>query len=94
MWVILFLCATILGLAFISVAVVILLGEALGTLSGAILVVGMAWIVVAVVVYALKLHAIVDSIKQRLTTIYDVSAMFEMAYRKILLFIKNIVGGV
>ena len=57
------------------------------------LLIGVVWIVAAVVVYVLKLHATVVSIRRQLATIYDVSAMFDALYRKILLFIKNVVGS-
>lgn len=78
----------------LSCAIVIWLSHALGSLPTALLLVGVVWIVVAAVVYALKLHATVVSIRRQLATIYDVSAMFEAWYRKILLFIKKVVGDI
>lgn len=77
----------------LSCAMVIWLSQALGSLPAAVLIVGVVWIVAAVVVYALKLHATVVSIRRQLATIYDVSAMFDEWYRKILLFIKKVVGS-
>lgn len=77
----------------LSFAIVIWLSQALGSLPAAMLLIGVVWIVAAVVVYALKLHATVVSIRRQLATIYDVSAMFDALYRKILLFIKNVVGS-
>lgn len=77
----------------LSCAIVIWLSQALGSLPAAVLIVGVVWIVAAVVVYALKLHATVVSIRRQLATIYDVSAMFDEWYRKILLFIKKVVGS-
>lgn len=74
----------------LSCAIVIWLSQALGSLPTALLLVGVVWIVVAAVVYALKLHTTVVSIRRQLATIYDVSAMFEAWYRKILLFIKKL----
>lgn len=89
----LFLCATLVGSILLSFAIVIWLSQALGSLPAAMLLIGVVWIVAAAVVYALKLHATVVSIRRQLATIYDVSAMFEALYRKILLFIKNVVGS-
>ena len=77
----------------LSCAIGIWLSQALGSLPAAVLIVGVVWIVAAVVVYALKLHATVVSIRRQLATIYDVSAMFDEWYRKILLFIKKVVGS-
>ena len=77
----------------LSFAIVIWLSQVLGSLPAAMLLVGVVWIVAAAVIYALKLHATVVSIRRQLATIYDVSAMFDALYRKILLFIKNVVGS-
>ena len=93
MWLMLFLCATLVGSILLSFAIVIWLSQALGSLPAAMLLIGVVWIVAAAVVYALKLYATVVSIRRQLATIYDVSAMFDALYRKILLFIKNVVGS-
>ena len=90
----LFLCATLVGSILLSFAIVIWLSQALGSLPAAMLLIGVVWIVAAAVVYALKLHDTVVSIRRQLATIYEVSAMFDALYRKILLFIKKVVGDI
>ena len=94
MWLMLFLCATLVGSILLSFAIVIWLSQALGSLPAAMLLIGVVWIVAAAVVYALKLHDTVVSIRRQLATIYEVSAMFDALYRKILLFIKKVVGDI
>ena len=82
-------------MAFIllTVAVVLWLSEVLGSLLLATLVVWGLDIIIAVVIYFVSLHPSIKRISQRLDTIYEVSAMFEMAYRQVVLFVKKVMGG-
>ena len=90
---ILFLSAVLMAFILLTVAVVLWLSEVLGSLLLATLVVWVLDIIIAAVIYFVSLHSSIKRISQRLDTIYEVSAMFEMAYRQVVLFVKKVMGG-
>ena len=90
---ILFLSAVLMAFILLTIAMVLWLSEVLGSLLLATLVVWVLDIIFAVVIYYVSLHSSIKRISQRLDTIYEVSAMFEMAYRQVVLFVKKVMGG-
>ena len=82
-------------MAFIllSIALVLWLSEIMGGLLVATLLVAVLDAAIATAIYFISLHASMKRISARLDTIYEVSATVEMAYRKVVLFVKKVMGG-
>jgi hypothetical protein len=88
-----FILAALLGALLLSAALVVWLVEVAMPLPWALLVVGAAWSVVAVVVYSCSLRASMARLRSRLDVIYKVSAAFDMVYNRVLAFVSNIFKG-
>ena len=88
-----FILAALLGALLLSAALVVWLTEVVMPLPWALLVVGAAWSVVAVVVYSCSLRASFARLRSRLDVIYKVSAAFDMVYNRVLAFVSNIFKG-
>ena len=84
-----FFLAALLGALLLSAALVVWLTEVVMPLPWALLVVGVAWSVVAVVVYSCSLRASIARLRSRLDVIYKVSAAFDMVYRRVLVIVAK-----
>ena len=84
-----FILAALLGALLLSAALVVWLTEVVMPLPWALLVVGVAWSVVAVVVYSCSLRASIARLRSRLDVIYKVSAAFDMVYRRVMVIVTK-----
>lgn len=82
-----------MSLVFLSSALVVWVADVVGSLLFATIIVGVIYLVVAIVVYFMSLHATIERISRRLDTVYEVSATIEAAYRQVVLFVKKVMGG-
>lgn len=82
-----------MSLVFLSLALVVWVADVVGSLLFATIIVGVIYLVVAIVVYFMSLHATIERISRRLDTVYEVSAAIEAAYRQVVLFVKKVMGG-
>ena len=89
-----FILAALLGALLLSAALVVWLTEVVMPLHWALLIVGVAWSIVAVLVYSCSLRASMARLRNRLDVIYKVSAAFDMVYRRVLAFVENIFKGI
>ena len=89
-----FILAALLGALLLSAALVVWLTEVAMPLHWALLIVGVAWSIVAVLVYSCSLRASMARLRNRLDVIYKVSAAFDMVYRRVLAFVENIFKGI
>jgi ABC-type antimicrobial peptide transport system permease subunit len=91
--VILFLCALVVGIIALAMALAQWLTELIGVAAVAWLIIGVLFLVAALIIYFVSLHTTIKRINRRLDTVYEVSATVEMIYHQVALFIKKIVGG-
>jgi hypothetical protein len=89
-----FILAALLGALLLSAALVVWLVEVAMPLPWALLVVGAAWSVVAVVVYSCRLRASFARLRSRLDVIYKVSAAFDMVYRRVMVIVDKFLKGI
>lgn len=82
-----------MSLVFLSSALVVWVADVVGSLLFATIIVGVIYLVVAIVVYFMSLHTTIERISRRLDTVYEVSAAIEAAYSQVVLFVKKIMGG-
>lgn len=82
-----------MSLVFLSSALVVWVADVVGSLLFATIIVGVIYLVVAIVVYFMSLHTTIERISRRLDTVYEVSASIEAAYRQVVLFVKKVMGG-
>jgi hypothetical protein len=82
-----------MSLVFLSSALVVWVADVVGSLLFATIIVGVIYLVVAIVVYFMSLHTTIERISRRLDTVYEVSAAMEAAYRQVVLFVKKVMGG-
>lgn len=89
-----FILAALLGALLLSAALVVWLGEVAMPLHWALLVVGVAWSIVAVLVYSCSLRASIARLRNRLDVVYKVCAAFDMVYRRVMTFISQLFKGI
>ena len=89
-----FILAALLGALLLSAALVVWLTEVVMPLSWALFVVGVAWSVVAVIVYSCSLRASMARLRIRLDVIYKVSAAFDAVYRKVMAVLEGLIKSV
>lgn len=89
----LFVVVSLLGLMFLSGAVVVWLAELTGSLIVALLIVSLFYIAISAVLYLSSIHRKLRLWKRRLDTVYDVSVLFEVLYRRVVVSIQKILGG-
>lgn len=78
---------------FISAAVVVWLAEWLGCLTLSLSVVGICYLLVALLLYLRSLRPMLQSWRARLNTVYEVSVTFEVIYGRVVALIKKVVDG-
>jgi len=89
----LFVVVALLGLMFLSGAVVVWLAELTGSLIVALLIVSIFYIAISAVLYLSSIHRKLRLWQRRLDTVYDVSVLFEVLYRRVVVSIQKILGG-
>ena len=89
-----FILAALLGALLLSAALVGWLGEVAMPLHWALLIVGIAWSIVAVIVYSCSLRASIARLRNRLDVVYKVSAAFDMIYRKAIALVEKFFKGI
>lgn len=89
---ILFVLSALVGLLFVSAALVWWLATLMGSTALALLVVGGVAMVVAVAIYLLSIRAELVRWQQRLDMVYEVSAAVDQLARQTMTFLKRILG--
>ncbi|MBR5133811.1 MAG: hypothetical protein IKV29_06885 [Alistipes sp.] len=88
-----FIISAIMALMLLSTALVIWLGEVIGSLWLSLIIVGVIYTTLATVLYFLAIHSTLRQWQRRMDTVYDVSLAVEIVYRQVTDFIKKILGG-
>ena len=83
-----FILAALLG------ALVVWLCELAVPLLFALVIVGVAWCVVATIIYSCSLRASLERLRRRLDVVYKVSAAFDLVYRRVLAFVSQFFKGI
>ena len=89
----LFLISAIMALLLLSSALVIVLGEVIGSLSLSLVTVGAIYVIIATTLYFTAIHSTLRQWQRRMDTVYDVSLTVELIYRQVAGYIKKILGG-
>lgn len=89
----LFLISAIMALLLLSSALVIVLGEVVGSLSLSLVIVGAIYVIIATTLYFTAIHSTLRQWQRRMDTVYDVSLTIELIYRQVAVYIKKILGG-
>lgn len=89
-----FIVVLLLGLMFLSGALVVVLTELLGSLILALLIVGVIYALIAIILYYSSIRRTLNLWHRRLDTVYDVSAIVEEVYRKAVAYLQKILGSV
>lgn len=83
-----------LGLMFLSGTVVVVLAKLTENLIVAMLIVAIFYLLLAVALYVGSVHRTLRRWQRRLDTVYDVSATFEVLYRRAVVCIQKILGSI
>jgi hypothetical protein len=89
-----FILAALLGALLLSAALVVWLCELAVPLLFALVIVGVAWCVVATIIYSCSLRALLERLRRRLDVVYKVSAAFDLVYRRVLALFERFFKGV
>ena len=89
-----FILAALLGALLLSAALVVWLWAVVMPLHWALVVVGVAWAVVAVVTYYCSLRGSLQRLRSRLDVVYKVSAAFDMVYKRVMAFVSQFFKGI
>ena len=90
---ILFMCAIIVGVFALTMALALWLGELICSATLAWVIVGVILVAIAIVIYFVSLHKTIKRINRRLDTVYEVSATVEMLYRQVVMVIRRFISG-
>lgn len=82
-----------MALLLLSSALVIGLGEVIGSLSLSLIIVGATYAIIATTLYFVAIHTTLRQWQRRMDTIYDVSLTVELIYRQVAGYVKKILGG-
>lgn len=82
-----------MALLLLSSALVIWLGEVIGSLSLSLIIVGATYAIIATTLYFVAIHTTLRQWQRRMDTIYDVSLTVELIYRQVAGYAKKILGG-
>ena len=82
-----------MALLLLSSALVIGLGEVIGSLSLSLIIVGATYAIIATTLYFVAIHTTLRQWQRRMDTIYDVSLTVELIYRQVVGYVKKILGG-
>ena len=87
------MCAIIVGAFALTMALALWIGEVICSATLAWVIVGVIWIIVALVIYFVSLHKTIKRINRRLDTVYEVSATVEALYRQVIMLIRRVISG-
>ena len=90
----LFVVVLILGLMFLSGALVVVLTPLVESLALALLVVGAIYALSATILYFCSIRRTMHLWHRRLDTVYDVSAIVEDVYRRGVAYLQKILGSI
>lgn len=88
---VLFVCAIIVGAFALTMALALWLGELICSAALAWVIVGVIFVVVAVVIYFASLHKTIRRINRRLDMVYEVSATADALYRQVVALIRRFI---
>ena len=94
MTLLIFILAALLGALLLSAALVVWLWAVVMPLHWALVVVGVAWVLVAVVTYYCSLRGSLQRLRSRLDVVYKVSAAFDMVYKRVMVFVSQLFKGI
>ena len=84
-----FIVVLLLGLMFLSGALVVVLTELLGSLMLALLIVGVIYALIAITLYYSSICRTLSLWHRRLDTVYDVSSIIEEIFRKMVRLLRK-----
>lgn len=87
------MCAICVGAFSLAMALALWLGELLCSATLAWVIVGVIWVIVALIIYFVSLHKTIRRINLRLDTVYEVSATVEALYRQVVMLIRKVISG-
>lgn len=90
----LFVVVLILGLMFLSGALVVVLTVLSESLALALLIVGAIYALIAIILYYSSIRRTLSLWRRRLDTVYDVSSIVEEGYRKAVAYLQKILGSI
>ena len=90
----LFVVVLILGLMFLSGALVVVLTALTQSVALALFIVGAIYALIATILYYASIRRTLRLWHHRLDTVYDVSAIFEDIYRKSVAYLQKILGSI
>lgn len=90
---ILFMCAIIVGVFALTMALALWLGELICSATLAWVIVGAILVAIAIVIYFVSLHKTIKRINRRLDTVYEVSATVDALYRQVIMLIRKFISG-
>jgi hypothetical protein len=85
-----FIVTTMLGMLLLSVAIILGLSVLLGSFVYALIVVGIAYIITALLLYYLSLRQSLASVNQQLDTVYEISTSLAQAYNRVKAYVELI----
>ena len=90
----LFVVVLVLGLMFLSGALVVVLTALTQSVALALFIVGAIYALIAIMLYYVSIRRTLRLWHRRLDTVYDVSAIFEDMYRKAVAYLQKILGSI
>lgn len=90
----LFVVVLVLGLMFLSGALVVVLTALTQSVALALFIVGAIYALIATMLYYVSIRRTLRLWHRRLDTVYDVSAIFEDMYRKAVAYLQKILGSI
>ena len=90
----LFVVVLVLGLMFLSGALVVVLTALTQSVALALFIVGVIYALIATMLYYVSIRRTLRLWHRRLDTVYDVSAIFEDMYRKAVAYLQKILGSI
>ena len=90
----LFVVVLVLGLMFLSGALVVVLTALTQSVALALFIVGAIYALIATMLYYVSIRRTLRLWHRRLDTVYDVSAIFEDIYRKAVVYLQKILGSI
>ena len=89
-----FVVVLVLGLMFLSGALVVVLTALTQSVALALFIVGAIYALIATMLYYVSIRRTLRLWHRRLDTVYDVSAIFEDMYRKAVAYLQKILGSI
>ena len=89
-----FIVVLLLGLMFLSGALVVVLTALSENLALALLIVGAIYALIAIILYYSSIRRTLSLWHRRLDTVYDVSSIVEEIFRKAVAYLQKILGSI